>query len=124
MVYAVLRASFGIFVDIGKSMFEFLWEGMKSIWDSISSWVSDKVSWLIDKLAFWRNSKSQMSGGDDDIDGSHAGGLAYVPYDGYVAELHPRARVMTASEKQEQRRRRAIINIINSPDPLTPKLLD
>ena len=32
------------------------------------------------------------------IDGSHATGLAYVPFDGYVAELHRGERVVPASE--------------------------
>ena len=35
------------------------------------------------------------------INGSHAGGLAYVPYDGYVAELHKGERVLTAGEAQQ-----------------------
>ncbi len=35
------------------------------------------------------------------VDGSHAAGLAYVPYDGYVAELHRGERVLTASEARE-----------------------
>lgn len=34
------------------------------------------------------------------VDGSHAGGLSYVPYDGYVAELHQGERVLTAAEAQ------------------------
>ncbi len=34
------------------------------------------------------------------IDGSHAGGLPYVPYDGYIAELHEGERVLTAEEAQ------------------------
>lgn len=33
-------------------------------------------------------------------DGSHAGGLANVPYDGYIAELHAGERVMTAEENK------------------------
>jgi TP901 family phage tail tape measure protein len=31
---------------------------------------------------------------------SHAGGLAYVPYDGYIAELHRGERVLTAKENE------------------------
>lgn len=37
-----------------------------------------------------------VSGGA--VDGSHAGGLGSVPYDGYVAELHKGERVLTADE--------------------------
>lgn len=32
------------------------------------------------------------------VDGSHAGGLDYVPFDGYIAELHRGERVLTQSE--------------------------
>jgi hypothetical protein len=35
------------------------------------------------------------------INGSHASGLDYVPFDGYVAELHKGERVQTASEVQK-----------------------
>ena len=43
----------------------------------------------------------------DVIDGSHANGLAYVPFDGYVAELHRGERVLTAQENQEYNRGRS-----------------
>lgn len=35
------------------------------------------------------------------IDGSHASGLSYVPYDGYVAEVHEGERIMRKSENRE-----------------------
>lgn len=37
------------------------------------------------------------------IGGSHAQGLDYVPYDGYIAELHQGERVQTAMEARAQR---------------------
>lgn len=36
------------------------------------------------------------------VSGSHANGLAYVPYDGYRAELHRGERVLTANEARAQ----------------------
>lgn len=35
------------------------------------------------------------------ISGSHAGGLDYVPFDGYVAQLHKGERVISAGEVKE-----------------------
>lgn len=46
--------------QLGKNAIQFLWDGMKSVWASISDWVSEKVNWLANKLAFWKSSTSQM----------------------------------------------------------------
>ena len=35
---------------------------------------------------------------DAALDGSHAGGVNSIPFDGYIAELHKGERVQTASE--------------------------
>lgn len=35
------------------------------------------------------------------VDGSHADGLSYVPFDGYKAELHAGERVLTAAENRQ-----------------------
>lgn len=82
------------FLNIGKSIFGFLWDGLVSVWNSIANWVSDKVNWLIDKLAFWRKGSDEMNGN------AHAGGLPYVPYDNYPALLHRGESVMTAADSQ------------------------
>lgn len=100
LLQALIKAfEFGLSLlfDIGERLFSALWDGLKSVWEGIVNWVGEKVAWLADKLAFWRSGKSQMSESDD-VDGSHATGLNYVPYDGYLAELHKGERVLTAAE--------------------------
>lgn len=96
----VFMLNLSLLFDVGKKLFNALWDGLKSVWEDIVSWVGEKVEWLANKLAFWNSGKSQMSGGDD-IDGSHATGLAYVPFDGYVAELHKGERVLTAAQNSQ-----------------------
>lgn len=92
------------FLNAGKGIFNAIWDGMKEIWEKLSSWISDKVSWIADKLSFWRSSKSGMDDGGSGgggYDGSHANGLNYVPFDGYIAELHRGERVLTAEENEQ-----------------------
>lgn len=44
--------------------------------------------------------KKGISAVADFLDGSHANGLDYVPFNGYIAELHKGERVLTAKENQ------------------------
>lgn len=81
-------------LTLGKNAINFLWEGMKAAWEGISNWVSEKVSWLADKLTFWNNGTSQMAVAD----GVHASGLAFVPFDGYKAELHRGEAVLNSND--------------------------
>ncbi len=43
------------------------------------------------------------SGGGTGVDGSHAGGLTTVPYNGYIAELHKDEMVLTARQADQYR---------------------
>ena len=98
---AILTGAVTSFKEAGKTIFQGVWDGMKEMWTSLSTWVSEKVTWLLDKLAFWRSSKAEMGGDDEDVNGSHANGLAYVPFNGYKAQLHKGERVLTAQENQQ-----------------------
>lgn len=79
-------------------------------------WVTEKiqsaVEWIDKAVDAWKrlNDFLNKSGNQraieagwttqDAIDGSHAGGLDYVPYDGYRAELHRDEGVLTAQENR------------------------
>ncbi|MFX0547909.1 phage tail tape measure protein [Hathewaya histolytica] len=81
--------------NAGKTIFTFLWNGIKSVWEGIYNWVGEKVKWLANKLTFWKSSKSEMNNG---ADGKHFSGLKYVPFDGYRAILHKGEAVVKANE--------------------------
>lgn len=102
-IKAVFELAVDGFLNAGKAIFNAVWDGMKAIWEKLTSWVSEKISWLTEKLSFWRSSKAEMESGagGNNYDGSHANGLSYVPFDGYIAQLHKGERVLTAKENEE-----------------------
>lgn len=81
------------FFGIGKDIFGKLLEGFKSAWSKIADWVSEKVAWIKSKFDFGGMIGNLLGS----VNGSHASGLAYVPYDGYRAELHRGETVLTAN---------------------------
>lgn len=79
------------FIDIGKNVVENIKSGISKAWNGLVGWFNG----LWDSLFGNRNVKVNAN---VSTNGSHAGGLAYVPFDGYIAELHKGERVLTASE--------------------------
>ena len=78
-------------------------------------WVADRLEWAIDVIGrFIRKvgelasaSKTATSKAEDAgmaVDGSHAGGLARVPFDNYRANLHKDEMVLPAMEAETLRR--------------------
>lgn len=79
------------------------------------SGASDKLKGFFGK--FGNNKKIDISAkvldGKPKVDGSHARGLALVPHDGYIAELHKGERVLTAGENRQLMRGSTNGNVIH-----------
>lgn len=87
------------------------WEGVKTTFASAVNWIIAKFNGMIGRLNSISISNpftgEQIAGVNipmiPTIDGSHKTGLDYVPYDGYVAELHKGEEVLTADEARQRR---------------------
>jgi len=88
-----------------------MWTNIKNGFSTGVNFIIDILNGLIDKMNSALSIKApDWLGGKEFkiniphipkmVDGSHANGLANVPFDGYVAELHKDERVLTASENK------------------------
>lgn len=92
-----LSEAIGRVFNIGADIVRGLWNGISGMWSWLKDKVAGMVSSLMDMFDFddWFDGPSNSPNG---INGSHAGGLRRVPFDGYIAELHKGERVLTADE--------------------------
>lgn len=119
--------------EIGKSIITSLWQGMKAVFSSVVKWITDSLSTLFKPITDMFNKVlnpiKNFFGGIGSIiggwfSGSHANGLDYVPYNGYVAQLHQGERVLTKEENREysggsgSRSGGGDTYIFNSPEPI------
>lgn len=96
-----------VFMDIGSQAVEALKNGIAAAWDGLTGWFNS----LWDNLFGNRtadvtinktvNETVNTSKGRS-VNGSHRLGLNYVPFDGYIAELHKGERVLTAEQARRQ----------------------
>lgn len=94
--------------SVGRAAFNALWDGIKSVGNSILDWVSDFASSIKSFISGIVEGFNSVVGSANDaktaaksVNGKHANGLDYVPFNGYIAELHKGERVLTAQENKE-----------------------
>lgn len=82
-----------VFLEIGKSIVVGIWNGVVALWNTLVDSLSNLVNGLF--------GGSSAMNASVNVNGSHANGLSYVPFDGYIAELHKGERVLTADEARD-----------------------
>ena len=102
-----LLSSLKAFKQTGELIMKNLWEGIKSKWNEITKLLKELWDSFLEGNLFstiWDKIKDALSSKTSSVkkavNGSHADGLAYVPFNGYIAELHKGERVLTAEENQ------------------------
>lgn len=92
------------FLELGAEFIDKIKQGILNGWDAFTKWFTD----LWDTLFGDRKVNVDVTGTSSptDVDGSHAGGLRYVPFNDYVARLHQGEMVLTRAEADAYRNNR------------------
>lgn len=99
-IQGIFEGVFDFFSTVGQNVVEGIKGGIAAVWDGLVSFVQ----------GLWDGIKSifVINAGDvknnTGANGSHAGGLDYVPFNNYVANLHRGEMVLTADEADSYRR--------------------
>ncbi len=93
-------------MQMGDAVIDGIIDGISAAWDGLVSWFNG----LWDSLFGNRSVNVGVNSGSD---GSHAGGMDYVPYNNYVANLHRGEMVLTADEADSYRRGKGSSNGFN-----------
>ena len=83
--------------DVGGEIIDFIWQGILDAWDDLTEWFNN----LWDKLFEDRNISIGVEGGTGSPQNS---GLSYVPYNGFLAQLHQGEMVLTREQAAAYRR--------------------
>jgi hypothetical protein len=107
--------------ELGTHLVESIKNGISRAWAGITQWFNG----IWNQLFGNRNVNINVSKGASGVvkpimpimyNGSHAMGLDYVPFDGYIAELHKGERILTAKEAKEYGKSVSFGNVIIQVD--------
>lgn len=87
------------FHEMGGNVIEFIKKGISDAWNGLVTWFNN----LWDNLFKDRNVDVNVNASGSGPDGSHANGLNYVPFDGYLARLHRGEMVLTSEQAARYR---------------------
>lgn len=99
-IQGIFEGALGFFSTVGQNAVEGIKGGIAAVWGGLVSFVQGL--WDGIKSIFVINASDVKN--NTGSDGSHAGGLDYVPYNNYVANLHRGEMVLTADEADAYRR--------------------
>lgn len=98
------------FKKIGSDAIEALKDGINAVWDGLVSWFNGIWDGLFgnrtanvtvnthENRTVSTSYQSSGGAGRRSVNGSHRSGLDYVPFDGYIAELHKGEMVLTSQQ--------------------------
>lgn len=99
-IQGIFEGVFGFFSTVGQDAVDGIKGGIAAVWGGLVSFVQGL--WDGIKSIFVINASDVKN--NTGSDGSHAGGMDYVPYNNYVANLHRGEMVLTADEADSYRR--------------------
>jgi phage-related minor tail protein len=100
----------------GANFLQSIWDGAKSKWNDFKKWISDIAEYWKEKLGFATSNQNVSLSTTNRVstvfDGSHANGLANVPFDNYKAILHKNERVLTAQENKNYSNNNDVVSAV------------
>ena len=95
--------SLGEIVNAGAKVVDSIIDGIAGAWGKLKNWFKGLWDGLFGGLSANVSVNGSAKGAVAGVNGSHASGLDYVPFDGYIAELHKGEMVVPKREAQTLR---------------------
>lgn len=91
-------------LDLGKNIVDSIIEGISNAWSGLVEWFNGLWDGLFGNKTANITVNKTVNETKSGVNGSNRNGLSYVPFDGYVSELHEGEMVLTRQEANTVRR--------------------